>query len=200
MPDMKLAELKEMAIRSGDLTAQADAFAAELETHLKTHPKNAKHVGDIDSFKVRRYGNFFSVWDGDQLVAALKIDPIPGAHTVVDDLWTKASYRGKKILSKLLWFLKSRENHKQLLLGKVHTPTTQEIISSGGFSQFKRYWFDPITGDTEEFEPATVDKFYSMGKQKWSLMLESRDDFFDMPRFNTLDAGYISQAYDWQIE
>lgn len=193
---MKLSELKEMAYRVGNLSSDADKFALKSEFLLK----DSKYVGDIDSFKVKSDGRFFSMWNEDEMVALLKIDIIPNNYVVVDDLWVKESFRGKKLLAKLLWFLKSRENHPKILLGRCHSDDTYSLLKAGGLSKFKRYWFDPISGSTEEFNTDTVDSFYSNSKKKWSLMLEHQDDvFIDMPRFNTLDAGYISQSYDWQI-
>ena len=73
----------------------ADKFAARNEPLLK----NSKHVGDIDSFNVKSDGKFFSLWNDDEMIALLKLDVIPNAHVIVDDLWVKDSFRGKKILS-----------------------------------------------------------------------------------------------------
>lgn len=195
---MKLSEIKnvnEMAIRGGDMRTVADKFAARNEPLLK----NSKHVGDIDSFNVKSDGKFFSLWSDDEMIALLKLDVIPNAHVIVDDLWVKDSFRGKKILSKLLWFLKSRENHPKILLGKVHTDDTQELLRAGGLSRFKRSWFNNTTGKVVDFDPKNIDKFYGDGQ--WSVMLEQVDcEFTQMSRFNTLEAGFVSQAYDWQIE
>lgn len=87
-----------------------------------------------------------------------------------------------------------------MLLGFIHSDTTYAIIKAGGLSKFNRYWYDPMTGNTAEYSPDTVDDFYQLGKQKWSLMLENLDeDCSNMPKFATEDTGYIIHAYDWQI-
>jgi hypothetical protein len=194
---MKLHELKEMAIRGGNLTSQAEEHAKRMEVYLK----DAKHIGDIDSFQVKQKGKEYGVYKGDELVAIANLDPIPNAYSIIDNLWVKESFRGKKILAKLLWFFKSRENHNKILFGKGHTDDTVDLLKANGLSLFKKYWFDPITGKEEKFDPNTVDDYYGSGKSRWSLMLEHNgdDSFLNMPKFNTLEAGYISQAYDWQI-
>ena len=212
---MKLSELKEMAHRSGDLKSTADAFAAKSEPLLK----DSKHVGDIEEYVVRSDGEFYSVWTSsipkstftepgesldnyDEMVAMVKVVKTTHDYVIVDALWTKREFRGKKIMAKLLWFLKSRENYSKMLIGIHHSDDTYNILKSGGLSKFKhRYWFDPKSGSTEEFDPSTIDNFYSSEKSKWSLMLEERDDgLTSMPHFNTMEAGFSTQAYEWQIE
>lgn len=195
---MKLSDIKEMAYRGGNLTAQADRFYSSAEQHLRS----GIHVGDIDDYQVKKKDLYYSLWTDEEMIAALKLDVIPNTYAVVDDLWVKENFRGKKILSKLLWFLKSRENHRKILLAKVHSDDTYNLLKSGGLSKFNRYWYDPMTGATEVFEPSTVDDFYKSAKKKWSLMLEhdGDDDFINMPRFNSIESGFVSQSYDWQIE
>lgn len=193
---MELHKLAEMAYRGGNLTKIADEYAKKQEINQK----DAKHIGDIDSFLVKKKGLIYSVWKDEELIALASLDSIPNSYAIVDDLWVKEEFRGQKILAKLLWFFKSRENHKKILLGKLHSDDTVDLLKANGLSLFKRYWYNTLTGDTEEFNKLTVDDFYKSDKKSWSLMLEHNgDDFLNMPHFNTLEAGYISQAYDWQI-
>lgn len=193
---MRLAELTEMAIKGGGLSTQADEWAMRNKSYLE----DSKHVGDIEEFQVKKKGLLYSLWNGSDLVALMKVDSIPNAYTVVDDWWVSSENRGQKIISKMLWFLKSRVGHSKLLLGKVHSDDTVNLLKAGGLSRFKKYWFDNTTGETEDFDVDTVDEFYTAKKQKWSLMLESQDDLNNMPRFNDPEAGFISQSYDWQIK
>jgi hypothetical protein len=194
---MKLCELKEMAYRGGNLTSQADKFAARNEPILK----NSEYIGDIDDFKVKFDGRFYSIWNKEEMTALIRTEKTDD-YVKVDDLWVKNSFRGQKILAKLFWFLKSREKYGKLLIGNLHSDDTYEIIKSGGLSKFKRSWYDAKTKNKIDFDIKTVDDFYKVEKKSWSLMLESELDceFLNMPKFNTVEAGYISQAYDWQIE
>ena len=201
---MKLHEIcnvNEMAYRGGDLRSQADEYAKKQEVNLK----DAEHVGDIEEFQVKKKGKIFkifSLWKDDELVALASLDPIPNAYAVVDDLWVKDTFRNQKLLSKLLWFFKSRENHPKLLLGKLHSDDTYSVLKAGGLSKFKRYWFDPISGDTAEFNSDSIEEFYKGRKSGWSLMLEQTEEnyFKNMPRFNTLESGFVKMSYNWQIE
>jgi hypothetical protein len=198
---MKLHEIcnvNEMAYKGGDLRSQADEYAKKQEVNLK----DAKHVGDIEEFQVKKKGLIFSLWKDDELVALASLDPIPNAYAVVDDLWVKDTFRNQKLLSKLLWFFKSRENHPKLLLGKLHSDDTYNVLKAGGLSKFKRYWFDPISSDTAEFDRDTIDEFYKGRKSSWTLMLEQTDDQYlkNMPRFNNLESGFVKMCYNWQIE
>lgn len=195
---MKLLQelLKEMAIKGGDLSSQAENFADRFAIYLQ----DAVHVGDIDGLSVKAKGNYFSLWDGSTMVACIRIDPVPNVYTIVDDAWVKKEYRSQHLFAKLLWFLKSRENHKKILLGKVHSDDTIKLLKAGGLSRFKKKWYDPFSGKEEVFDVETIDDFYRADKVKWSLMLEEMDDgLMNMPRFNDIEAGFVSQSYDWQI-
>lgn len=188
--------LIELAMKAGNLKPQADAWAENLKTHLS----NAKKIGDIEKFEVRQKEHLISAWDDDRLIAVLRTDVIPNAYTVVDDLWVDQDYRGQKVMSKLLWFLKSRLGYKKLLLGKFHSTDTFELLKNDGFSKFKKSWFDPMTWQMEPFDSKTIDDYYTLEKSKWSLMLEAPNDALEnLPRFNE-GAGFIAQSYDWQIE
>lgn len=184
----------EMTMRAGNLDKRATDFA---DTNAQRWYQG-KHVGDIDSFVVKKDGIYFSVWDGDTLIAFSSVstqNPV-----VVDDVWVNGEYRGQKILSKLLWFYKSRLGHDKLILGDVHSKDTTDIIIGGGLSRFTKLWINIRTNQTEPYDPATVDSFYSwVGPTPWRLMLENDGDFTDWPVFNT-GPGYIKQSYDWQIE
>jgi len=188
---MKLSDLYEMPLRAGNLEKSAQDFADKnREQWLK-----AEHVGDIGQLIVRKDKLVYSVWDGDKLVACASLED--GKYgSIVDNVWVNKDYRRQKIFSKLLWFFKSREGRDKLLLGKVHSDDTYQLINGVGLSRFQKYWIKD--GKTEPFSPATVDKFYG-SEYGWQLVLENGDDFFnDFPRFSGCH-NWIQEDYEWQI-
>lgn len=180
----------EMTGRAGDLSAVAQKYVdANIESW-----KNDPLVANIDEFDVKHENNVYTVWDNDILVATttLSDDTIP----VVDQVWVNPKYRGQKVLSKLLWFYKTREGHNQLLIGAVHSKEMQEILA-GGLSRMKKYWYKD--GVIEPFDPNDEEKYSWGGKTGWSVMLENTYDYTDFPRWTTYK-DFIRESYDWQIE
>ena len=182
-------------MRAGNFDKKATEFGAANANRWG----RGEHVGDIDSFTIKKDGIYFSVWDNEILIAYSSLSTQKPA--VVDDVWVSGEYRGQKLFSKLLWFYKSRMGQNKLVLGDVHSKDTQDIVTSGGLSRFTKSWVNIRTNQTEPFDPATVDNFYSwMGPTPWRLMLENDGDFTSWPAFNSESTGYIKQSYDWQIE
>ena len=155
------------------------------------------HIGDIDDFKVLKYYTMYSVWDDGKLIActSLSEDEIP----VVDTVWVDKNRRGEKLLSKLLWFYKSRLGHSKLLLGDTHSMNMQEIVH-GGLRRFAKSWYNIDTGEKIKLDPSDLDKYYDEHfPTKWRVMLENSGDFSAWPKFNT-GTDFIRENYDWQIE
>jgi len=190
---LKLIDLHEMAIKSGDLRKLADEFATKNVEKWKQFP----HIADIDSFKVRRSENHYVLFDDDVCIAHFQVDENGPSSVIVDGVWVKLEYSGKKIFSKFLWFLKSREHYSKIVLGDVHSIETYNLLKSGGLSRFKKSW-ENKNSEKINFDTNSIDDFY--GNSKWKLVLECSDDSFDdFPRF-TEQKHWIKEAYDWQIE
>lgn len=188
---VKLTDLHEMTMAVGNLDLLATAFVNQHKGEWQT----GEHVGDIEQYEVRKFGDFFSVWLNDEIVSSLKTLP-SGDVIEVRNLWTSREYRGLKLMSKLLWFLKSRMNYSRLLIGDVHSLDTQTIIK-GGLSRFEKSWFKD--GKKEPFALDTLDKFYHPGKPTgWRILLENDGDFSSWPKFAGDD--FVRDNYDWQIE
>ncbi len=188
--------INEMSMKGGDFSAPAERFAR----HHETQWADGKHVGDIDEFSVNQDGIYYSVWDGEELIACASADTLPTSYTIVDHLWVETSYRGQNIISKLLWFLKTREGYDKLMFGKVHSSDTYNFLKQGGLSKFKKTWHRGE--EIEPFSPETIDDFYGIDDKKdWQLVLEGDlSAFSDFPRFRG-DADYwATECYDWQIE
>ena len=192
---MKLKNiLDEMAYKANSLRSVADKFA-EMNYHKwKMFP----HVGDIEEYAVRSDGKYYTLWDGE--VPVLYVKTLPMIHIEcleVDDIWIKSEYTGKKLLSKMLWFLKSREQYSRLCLGDVHSDDTVSILKKGGLSKFKKFWMDSVSGELINFDPNDIDRYYN-NSSRWKLVLENVDDYSEFPRYTNGD--WIKESYDWQIE
>lgn len=188
---MKLEDLKEMTMRAGNLDRLATAY---VNLH-KNDWKMGEHVGDIEQFSVIKFNEFFSVWLNDEIISSLKTIPT-GDLIEVRNIWTSKKFRGQKILSKLLWFLKTRMGYSKLLLGDVHSQDTQAIVK-GGLSRFEKSWYKD--GKKEKFSLDTLDKFYSYGKSTgWRILLENDGDFSSWPKFTGSD--WVRDNYEWQVE
>lgn len=180
-------KLNELAMKSLSLDARAEKYGAEHAATWET----SEHIGDIEEWKVRKSGDFLSIWDGPELIAFCSLRN----HEIVDDAWVKPERRKQRVFSKLLWFLRSRENQKRLVLADLHSPATQEIIK-GGLKQFKKSWWNRETGETAEFSIDRLEDFYKPPYIDWALVLENDDKCFDSwPRFN--GGGFVKESYNW---
>lgn len=90
-----------MAVRGGDFNDMANKYAADMHDYLS----DSEIVGDLDSYKVKHKGSWYSIWDSTDLLAIAKVNHI-GSYWKVDDLWVSLAQQNKKLLSKLLWFFR----------------------------------------------------------------------------------------------
>ena len=178
--------LTEMPIKAGNFDEVAGKFGNMKKDVWLRSAVTAK----LDDFDIRLTNGFYSVWDHDTLIFFMKVKPFKDGLEV-DDVWTSASYRGKRIFSKMLAFLKTRERTNVIYLGNVHSVDTYNLIASGAFTSFKKYWLNKF-GERAEFNPADVDEYYGSGN--WTLVLENFNEYGSFPRFN--DDGYIRESYD----
>jgi hypothetical protein len=194
-------KLKEMAIRGGRLRTAADNFSNMIKGHLEKNSGSFTHVGDIDGFRVSTDGKFYLVLDTEKVIAICALTRPSNGGYVVDDAWVDSKYTGKRLFSKILWFLSSRESFNPLYFGNVHSDETYDFLKSGGFSKFKKTWVNHTLNLEEPFSVDTIDKFYS--STKWKLKLEVTEELNEMmeevSRKRFLVDGYIACAYDWQL-
>lgn len=167
---MKLSDLREMAIRGGNLTAMADAWAKRLETQIAASPNEHPVIGSLDDFVVRQKLFTMTVWDDQKMVLAAKVDPIPNVYCLVDDVWIAPEARGQRLFTKFLLFLKVDRGYSRLALGEVHSDDTYNLLKGGGLKAFKKHW-EKSNGERAEFSPQTIDEFYRLGR--WRLVLEN---------------------------
>lgn len=179
---MKITDITEMTMRGPDYNKLANKLAKDNASIWKT----GKHIADIEQFKVRLSDSeqlpgalLYTLWEQDTLVA---FAALVGGNEV-DGAWVNPEYRGQRILSKLLWFFKTRLNKSPLILGDIHSKDMQEVVK--GLSRFEKKWFNIRTHEVEPFNLATLDNYYSSSRPTaWRLMLEN-DGEFDWPMFNT---------------
>ena len=183
-------KISEMTMRGPDLSKQAEQF---VQNNKDQWYKNGKHVADIEDFKVLHDGsNYYSLWDDTAFVACCSLTD----ENTVDNVYVSPDYRGKKILSMLLWFFKTRLNRSPLILGSVHSKDMQEVIK--GLSRFNKYWHNVNTGENAPFSIDTLGKFYSYVEvTPWRLVLEN-DGEFNWPMYN--GGGFVKEAYEPYID
>lgn len=176
---MKLHQIIEMALRGGDLTKSADDWAAKLETLVRSSSDH-REIGKIDTLIVKNHLFTYTVWDGDRMVMAARVDIVPNYTCKVDDVWVKTLMRGKKMFVKFLLFLKIDRNQSRLEFGDVHSDETYSLLKADGLKAFKKHW-ENSNGEVQEFSFDTIDKFYGAGR--WRLILENTTDLeFIAPR------------------
>jgi hypothetical protein len=163
----------EMAVRGGDLTLVSDAWAEKLEKQINDGQLTFKEVGTIDSMVVKSHLFTHTLWLGDEMVFAAQVDKIPGNTCSIDDIWVKSSFRGQKLLSKFLIWLKVDQKQHTIKLGEVHSDDTYNLLKAGGLRAFKKHW-ENFHGDVKPFSAETIDDFY--GKGRWKLVLENDTD------------------------
>lgn len=178
-------KIQEMTMRGPDLSRQAEEFANKYKDRWF---KQGKYIADIENYKVVQDGIYYSLWDGETLVASCSLS---NSNNEVDDVYVSREYRGKKIFSMMLWFFKTRLNRSPLLLGPVHSKMMQEVIK--GLSRFEKYWYNIRTNEKKPFSSETLDDFYSyLQPTSWRLMLENSGEF-NWPMYN--GNGFIKEAY-----
>lgn len=176
-----------MTMRGPNYDKVAQQFGTTNQEQWKTR---GKHIGDIEQFKVLQDGMYYSLWNGDVLVA---YSSLSSADNTVDDVWVNPEYQNQRVFSKMLWFFKTRLNRSPLMLGPVHSHTMQEVVK--GLSRFDKFWFNVRTNEKEPFSIDTLDNYYSYsGSTPWRLMLENNSDFSEWPMFKT-GSSYIKEDY-----
>ena len=179
---MKINEIAEMTMRGLDYNNLADKLAKDNESKWQS----GKHIADIEQFKVLVNDSeqlpgalVYTLWDQGTLAAFASLV----GDNEVDGVWVNPDYRGQRILSKILWFFKTRLNKSPLILGDIHSKDMQEVVK--GLSRFEKKWFNIRTNEIEPFSLDTLDDYYSSSKPTaWRLMLENNGEF-DWPMFNT---------------
>jgi hypothetical protein len=175
-------KIKEMTMRGPNY----DKLATKLANEYSSIWKTGKYIADIEQFKVLMSDSLqvpgattYTLWNENKLVAFASVIN----ENEVDGVWVDSEYRGQKILSKLLWFFKTRLNKSPLILGDIHSTDMQEVVK--GLSRFEKKWFNIKTKEVEPFNVETLDKYYSFLKPtNWRLMLEN-DGEFNWPMFKT---------------
>jgi hypothetical protein len=184
---MKLFDLREMAIRGGDITAKADSWAKKVENTMLQAEDNPV-VGQMDDLEVRLHRSTLTVWDGEEMVMAASIDEVPThGYCKVDDIWVKPSRRGSKLLVKLLIFLKNARGNTRLVLGQVHSDDTYQLLKGGGLKAFKKTWRNHA-GEVVPFDKDTIDEFYK--KADWELTLENTESWKHLIRDDSFTHSY----------
>lgn len=192
---LKTRELFEMPIRGGDLTDTADNWARKLERVALDNPAQHRLIGTIDELEVRRHLFTLSIWKDGKMISAASIDPVANLFVVVDNLWVAQEHRKQKLLSKLLIFLKIELGHKKIVLGKIHTDDTYELLKAGGLKAFRKYWED-YDGNIRDFSTDSIDEYYR--DAKWKLVLENDADLSGLLRQNSFTHTYeaLANAFD----
>jgi hypothetical protein len=184
---MKAGEvISEMTWRGPSYEVSSQQFA---DTYRDIWLSNGKYIADIETFKVRKYQNYFSMWtDTDVLVAFAKL-----IDNEVDDVWVSPEYRKQRLFSQLLWFFKTRLGKSQLIIGSIHSPLIQEVVK--GLKYFKKSWVNLQSKETSPFALDTLDNFYGQtGPTDWRLMLENSGDFTGWPMFRNGES-FITESY-----
>ena len=176
-----------MPIRAGNFDAMAERFGIIHQDEWYT----VSIVAKLDDFDIRKHKDFYSVWDSDVLIFFMKTRK-KNADIEIDDIWTLKEYRGKRIFSKMIAFLKTREKVSRIFLGSVHSDDTFNLIKNGGFKSFTKYWLNSKTNIRSDFDIADVEQYYN--SREWIFVLENEIDYGNYPRFN--GDGYIKESYD----
>jgi hypothetical protein len=189
---MKLSDLVEMAMRGGNLTARADAWAAKLEISVLHNLNDHPIIGAIGDLVVRKKFLTVTVWSGEKMVLAAKVDPVPGAYCMIDDIWTALELRGQKLFSKFLLFLKIDQGYTKLAFAELHSDDTYDLLKAGGLKAFKKHW-ENYHGEVADFSPNTIDEFYGAGH--WKLILENTADMSYLIREDGFTHTYEALAH-----
>lgn len=184
-------KIKEMTMRGPDYNNLANTLATTNEKLWRS----GKHIADIEQYKVLIRNSeqmpdavHYSLWDQNKLIAFATLT----VSNEVDGVWVHPDYRGQRILSKMLWFFKTRLNKNPLILGDIHSKDMQEVVK--GLSRFDKNWINIKTQEVRPFSIDTLDNFYSYAKPTaWRLMLEN-DGEFNWPMFNT-GVTYLKEDY-----
>lgn len=189
---MKLKDLYEMPIAYGNMRDVADLYAEKIKGSLSKAP----HVGDLEDFQVRFLAPYWALFSKDVFVAMMKVKDHGPSSIEIDDVWVNKDFAGKRIFSKFLWYLHSRENKTRIFLADLHAQDTRDLLRAGGFRFFSKTWINSLTGDKHVFDPENMDKYYE--SSNWVLMLESAETMFlGLSRFFNLNEGFMRTGFDF---
>lgn len=189
---MRLSDLHEMAVRGGDLTAMADEWAAKMQARISSS-ESKKKIGSIDGMDVIKWNMLVSVWYGDSMVAVASVDDIAGEYCIVDDVWIEPSMRNRKLFVKLLAFIKNEMKFNRIMLGRVHSDSTYNLLKNGGLTAFKKTWVHLQSNENKPFDKDTIDDFYQ--DSKWALFLENTEDWSQFVREDSFTHSYEALAH-----
>jgi len=174
--------------RAGSLDKISTKF---VNQNLDKWKSDSNYVADMDDFKIKQDGMFYTVWDNDTLAlsSSLNIDQSP---PIVDHVWINPAYRGQHLFSKIMWFYKTRLGHSQLLLGSVHSKDMVEVLKY--MPRFHKFWVK----DNQKipYDSNTIDQFYSYTEPTGWLILLENNGIFNWQKINT-GWDYIKESYDW---
>jgi hypothetical protein len=194
---MKIKDVvvKEMSIAIGNI----DKGLSKIADKMKDKWINGEYVGDIEDSKILKLDNVYSMWDDLNLISYVSVTPLQNIKDIVEiNYWTSPEYRGKRVISMFLWFLKTRQNFSKMIIGGVHSDDTINMLRNGGLSHFNKKWINLKTGETVQYDRTKdIDdnKSYEpyrsrLAQTEWRLMIENAGDFGDWPRFNK-DANLV---------
>lgn len=183
---MKIKDIIETGL-VGDVSKRGAEYAQQ------EYPKWRKQriIGQInglhnDIFDIRRYHDYYSLWDGDVLVGCLKCEFINSEQIedypdyLIEDVWVHPDYRGQKLLSNVLWFLKSRLGHSSFMIGDFHSPDMQDVTK--GLSRFDKRWYNLETGETIPYGKTDANsRYYSTSPTDWRFVIECYGNYQGFP-------------------
>ena len=178
--------ITEMTMRGGNFDISATEYSKSFLKHLDKFT----YIADIEDFKVLKWqylksDTFFLLIKDDQVISSCKVLDYLDGIKMIRNIWTDRNYRGNGILSKLLWFFKTRLNYSRMVLGDLHSEDTQKVVKNG-LSKFKKSWYK--NGKQEPFSADTLNNFYSDSKATgWLVMLENDGQFENWPMFKGTD-------------
>lgn len=193
---MRLRTLSEMPMRGGSFRKDSDAFVGTKIELFRSLPNVAK----VDDYTLRGdVGHGISLWyNDDKMVAYAKLTKLTSSSVEIDDIWISVEETGKKLLSKMLWFIKTRMNFKTIQFGSYHSIETQNIIAAGGFSLFDKYWVNHETGVKVKLDLDEIDKYYQ--SHRWKFVIENKDEELEnWPLIMTRETGFTRMSYGFDI-
>lgn len=156
-------------------------------------------IGEIEQYTLRKSGTVYSLWDDDTYVASASLsDEDTHGMSEVNLMYVDPAYRGRGILSMLLWNFKTRQNRPKLVLQQVHSDDLYDIIANGGLSRFSKHWVN-ANGETHAFDVESLNQFYRHDQPSgWRLVLENTGNLSFFPKFSPGE-DWILEDYSWQI-
>ena len=170
---MKLAQLKEMTIRFGQINQTiVDSALSKVS--------NGKEIGKIDGFVIKQanYDDFeiIGLVKGFEPVSFLiykELDPVE-----LYLVFSKEKQQGHA--SRLLWFLKDKLKKRILDQGALSDDGLKFITALSKTKRFKINWYNIKTHDQEPFDQSK-DKTEFHRKTDWRILIEQSENSLDDP-------------------